>query len=91
MLCEGVMISPETNLVVPTTVQVSEAHAVHPLPRALPHVRHIDRPPQPPGGRLVQARPHLRCEQPQELVEAEVVRCQRHIGGCLHLTRLSDY
>ena len=81
MLCEGVMISPETNLVVPATVKVAEAHAVHPLPRALPNIRHIDRPPQPSGGRLVQARPHQRCEQPQKLVEADVVRCQWHIGG----------
>ena len=65
VLCEGVMVPSETDLIVSAAVQVAEAHAVHPLLRALPHVRHIDRLPQSPGGRPVQTRPHQRRQQPQ--------------------------
>ena len=74
----GVMVPPETDLVVPAAVQVAEAHAVDALLRARAHVRHVDRLAQPPGGGSVEGGAHQRGEVLQHPVQAEVVRRERH-------------
>ena len=62
---------------------------VNSLLRTSPHVSHIDRGPEPPGGRPVHHRLHQRREELQELVQAQVVRSERHPPPPL-LNRLSE-
>ena len=75
-LTEGVVVPTERHLVVPTAVQVTKAHLVHPRLGAGPQVRDVDRLAQPLNGGPVDQGAEEGGEGGEEAVQPQLVRSQ---------------
>ena len=61
-LSVGIVVPPETDLIISAAVKITKAHTVHPLLCACAYIRDVDSLPESLEGRSVENRSGKRCK-----------------------------